>query len=90
MRISATYVCPVRGLVNLEAPEPVRLCQAARIAKEFGVESLLLPVFEASLSGSAKAKVSYMGGILRSLDAVSDGGLFEQLIAPAQKVLGLD
>ena len=33
MVISATYICPIRGLASFEPPEPVRLGQAARVAK---------------------------------------------------------
>jgi len=32
MLISATYICPVRGLASLEPPEPTRLLQAAKVA----------------------------------------------------------
>ena len=33
MMISATYICPVKGLASLEPRAPARLGQAARVAK---------------------------------------------------------
>ena len=48
MLISATYICPVRGLAGLEPPEPIRLGQAAKVAKSLGIERLMLPVLEES------------------------------------------
>jgi hypothetical protein len=40
MLISATYICPVRGLASLEPPEPTRLCQVAKVARGLDIERL--------------------------------------------------
>jgi len=56
MLISATYICPIRGLIGLEPPEPVRLCQAAKVAKGVGVERLMAPVLEEALLRTTRAK----------------------------------
>jgi hypothetical protein len=90
MRISAKYLCPVRGLAGLNPPEPVRLGQAAGVAKSLGLERLLVPVVEESLLGKARAKVDFLDGLVRALDRVADAGLQVWLIAPAQRILGLD
>ena len=90
MLISAKYICPVRGLATLEAPEPMRLGQAARVAENLGVKRLLIPVLEESLAGAAKATVTYLDGLLQALDRLEDAGLTAWLIAPARRVLGLD
>ncbi len=90
MEISATYICPVRGLTSFEPPEPERLGQAAKVAKSLGLNQLMIPVFEAALAGQPKRKVQYLDGIIRALDQVADAGLGAWLIAPAQKILGLD
>jgi len=90
MFISATYVCPVRGLAGLEPPEPVRLGQAARVAKGLGLARLMLPVLEESIMGTSRAKVGFLDGLIRALDQVAEAGLTVWLIAPAQRVLGLD
>ena len=90
MLVSATYLCPVRGLSGLEPPEPVRLWQAARVAKNLGIERLLLPVLEESLLGRSRARVSLLEGFVEGLDRVFEAEITARLIAPAQRVLGLD
>ncbi len=90
MRISATYICPVRGLATLEPPEPTRLGQAAKVAKGLGLERLMLPVLEESLMGASRDKVSFLEDLIHALDQVAEAGLTAWLIAPAQRVLGLD
>ena len=90
MLISATYICPVRGLAGLEPPEPIRLGQAARVAKGLGLERLMLPVLEESLPGTSRAKIGFLDRLIQSLDQVAEAGLMAWLIAPAQRVLGLD
>ncbi|MCG2774848.1 MAG: hypothetical protein L6406_04125 [Desulfobacterales bacterium] len=90
MMISATYICPVKGLTSLEPPEPARLGQVARVAKNLGLERLLLPVLEESLLKTSRARVSYLEGLIKDLDQVSEAGLTAWLIAPAQRLLGLD
>lgn len=49
MLISATYICPARGLAGLEPPEPVLLGRNARTANSPGLDRLLIPVLEESL-----------------------------------------
>ena len=90
MLISATYICPIRGLASLEPPEPARLGRAARVAKNLGLERLLLPVLEESLLKMSRAKVSYLEGLIKGLDQVAEAGLTAWLIAPARRLLGLD
>jgi len=89
MLISATYICPVRGLASLDPPEPTRLLQAAKAAKSLGIEQLMLPVLEESLLGPSRSKVGFLDGLIQALDQVEDAGLTALLIAPAQRVLGL-
>jgi len=89
MLISATYICPVRGLAGLDPPEPTRLLQAAKAAKSLGIEQLMLPVLEESLLGPSRSKVGFLDGLIQALDQVEDAGLMALLIAPAQRVLGL-
>jgi hypothetical protein len=89
MMISATYICPVRGLASLEPPEPTRLLQAGKVAKSLGIEQLMLPVLEESLLGPLRSKVGFLDGLIQALDQVEDAGLMTLLIAPAQQVLGL-
>lgn len=90
MLISATYICPVRGLTTLEPPEPLQLGQAAKVAENLGVKRLLIPVLEESLTGATKATITYLDGLLQALDQVEEAGLTAWLIAPARRVLGLD
>lgn len=88
--ISATYICPVKGLASLEPPAPTRLGQAAKVAKNLGLERLLLPVLEESLLKTSKAKISYLEGLIKDLDQVAEAEVTAWLIAPAYRVLGLD
>ncbi len=90
MLISATYICPVRGLAGSDPPEPFRLGQAAKVAKGLGLERLMLPVLGESLTGTSKARVAFLDGFIEALDQVAEAGLTAWLIAPAQRVLGLD
>jgi hypothetical protein len=90
MLISSTYICPVKGLAGLEPPEPIRLGAAAKVAKGLGVKQLMLPVLEEALVGSGKALVRYLDGLIQALDHVDDAGLPVRLVAPAQRVLGLN
>ncbi|MBN1104439.1 MAG: hypothetical protein JXL84_13560 [Deltaproteobacteria bacterium] len=90
MRISATYLCPVRGLTLLEPPEPLTLLKAAGTAKALGVEALLLPVLEESLLGPSRSRVRVLDGLVMALDRASEAGISSRLIAPASRVLGLD
>lgn len=90
MLISATYICPVRGLAGLEPPEPIRLGQAARVAKGLGLKRLMLPVLEESLLGTSRTKIGFLDRLIQSLDQVAEAGLTTWLIAPAQRVLSLN
>lgn len=90
MLTSATYICPVKGLAGLEPPDPLRLNQAAKAAKSLGLERLLLPVLEESLLGTSRDKVDFLEGLIQAVDQVAEAGLTTWLIAPAQRILGLD
>ncbi len=90
MLISAKYICPVRGLATLEPPEPIQLGQAARLAESLGLKRLMVPVLEESLTGATKSTITFLDGLLQALDQVEESGLAAWLIAPAQRVLGLD
>jgi hypothetical protein len=90
MLISANYICPVRGLATLQAPEPGRLGQAAKVARGIGLERVLIPVLEEALMGRTKAKIAYIDGLVDALDQVNDADLEAWFIAPTQRLLGLD
>jgi hypothetical protein len=90
MLISASYICPKRGLAGLEPPEPVTLGRAAKVAKAIGLERLLIPVLEEALSGMIRAKIAFLDGLVEALDQIDEAGTTAWFIAPAQRVLGLD
>ena len=90
MHISANYICPVRGLTTLEPPDAARLHQAGGAAKDLGVERLLIPVLEESLIQSARSTVGFLDGLIQALNRIDEAGLKAWLMAPAQKVLGMD
>jgi hypothetical protein len=60
------------------------------VANNLGVERLFIPVLEEALAGPTKAKVRYLEGLVSALDWVSDAEIAAGLMAPAQRVLGLN
>ena len=89
MKFSAIYVCPVRGLVDLQPPEPKRLGQAAGMARNLGVDRLYIPILEESLFLSSREKITFLDGLLQALDRVEASRVEASLILPAQRILGL-
>ncbi len=90
MWISATYICPVRGLAGLEPPEPVVLGRTARIARNLGLDRLVIPVLEESLLRADRHKVRFLDGLIQGLDQAEDAGMRVLLMASAQRILGVD
>ncbi len=90
MLISATYVCPEKGLISLEPPDPIRLSQTAKVAKSLGLNRLHIPVLEEALLGVTRSKVHYLEGLVQALDRVAEAKITATLISPAQRILGLD
>ena len=90
MDISATYICPERGLAALEPPEPGGLGRAARVAAGLGVKRLVFPVLEEPLMKSGRTATAYLDGLAQALDQAEAARLKAWLIAPARRVLGLD
>jgi hypothetical protein len=88
-KVSAIYVCPVRGLVDLRPPEPKCLGQAAGVAKNLGVDRLYIPVLEESLFLPSREKTTFLDGLLQALDQLEANRMQASLILPAQKILGL-
>ena len=89
MLLSAKYICPKRGLADLAPPEPQTLGQAAKVAKALGLDQLLIPVLEESLTGTVKQRVRFLDGLIEALDRVAEGKLSVSLILPSQEILGL-
>jgi len=88
--MSATYICPARGLTTLEPPEPALLGRIAGIGKGLGLDRLHIPVLEESVSRTDRHKVRFLDELIRGLDHVDDAGLTVWLMAPAQRILGVD
>lgn len=90
MEVSASYICPSRGLATLDPPDPGRLHLAGEVAKDLGLKKLLFPVLEESLIRNARERVRFLDGLIVGLDQMAGADLEAWLIAPAQKILGLD
>jgi hypothetical protein len=90
MWISATYICPVRGLADLAPPDPVVLGRIARIARSLGLDRLVIPVLEESLLRADRHKVRFLDGLIQGLDQAEDAGVSIWLMAAAQRILGVD
>jgi len=90
MLISATYICPIRGLTGLAPAEPFQLEQASKVAGSMRLKRLIIPVQEESLLQTVGNKVRFLDGLVQNLDRVENAGLTVWLIAPAQRILGLD
>lgn len=89
MLLSAKYICPKRGVADLDPPEPQTLGQAAKVAKTLGLDQLLIPVLEESLTGTVKQKVRFLDGLIEGLDRVAESKISVSLILPSQEILGL-
>lgn len=89
MHINSVYICPVRGLVHFDPPEPERLLKAAAAARDLGLERLLLPVIEEALLQRTSSRVKFLDGIVLGLDRIAEARLQATLIAPASNLLGL-
>jgi len=66
------------------------LGRAAKAARSLRLDRLTLPVLEEALAISRKATVHYLDGLIRALDQIENTGLTILLIAPAQRILGLN
>jgi hypothetical protein len=89
MLLSAKYICPVRGLAELDPPQPQALGQAARVAETLGLDQLVIPVLEESLTGTVKERIRFLDGLVAGLDRVAESKVSVSLMLPAQEVLGL-
>ncbi|MFN2281439.1 MAG: hypothetical protein ACK2TZ_06205, partial [Anaerolineales bacterium] len=90
MWISATYICPVRGLAGLDPPDPVNLGRTAGIAGSLGLERLVIPILEESLLRADRHKMRFLDALIRVLDHADDVGMKIWLMAAAQRLLGVD
>jgi hypothetical protein len=89
MLLSAKYICPVRGLADLDPPQPQALGQASRVAETLGLDRLLVPVLEESLTGTMRERIRFLDGLVAGLDRVAESKISVSLMVPAQEVLGL-
>jgi hypothetical protein len=89
MKASATYVCPLKGLIRFEAPDTNHLGNAARVAKGLGLDKLYIPVLENSLLVNPRSKVAFLDQLVGALDETVDAGLTAWIIAPCQRLLGV-
>jgi hypothetical protein len=90
MWVASTYICPARGLADLDPPDPVVLGRSAAIAGDLGLDRLIIPVLEESLLRPDRQKVRFLDGLIRCLDRAGDAGLSIWVMAPAQRILGMD
>jgi hypothetical protein len=89
MLLSAKYICPKRGVADLDPPEPQTLGQAAKVAESLRLDRLLIPVLEESVTGGAKGRVRFLDGLIEGLDRVAESKVSVSLVFPAQEILGL-
>ncbi len=89
MDLSATYICPRRGIASLEPPDAKAAHQGSSAARELGIERLIMGVPEEALTVSKRNKVAYFDGLVHALDHVLDAGLQAWLLAPAHELLGV-
>lgn len=90
MWVSSIYICPVRGLAGLEPPEPGVLGRTAKVARGLGSNRLVIPVLEEALLKVNRHRVRYFDGLIRCLDQSEDAGVSIQIMAPAQRIMGMD
>lgn len=90
MWVSSIYICPVRGLAGLEAAEPTVLLRALSVARVLGLERVVMPVLEEALLQPKRPRWRFLDGLLRCLDQCDDARMPVWLMAPAQRILGVD
>ncbi len=90
MWVSSIYVCPARGLAGLEPAEPTVLGRALGVARGLGLDRVVVPVLEETLIQPKRQKVRFLDGLLHSLDQCDDAGIAVRMMAPAQRILGVD
>ena len=90
MVISANYVCPINGLGHLDTPEPRRLRLASAVARQIGMERLILPVLEESLLRTSRTKVRFLDHLIDTLEIAAESGIHVWIIFPAQRLLSMD
>lgn len=90
MDLYAGYICPVRGIADLQAPDPRVLGETAVRVRAMGITGLVLPVLEEALLQALRSRVAYLDGLILALDRAEDAGMRVRLRAPARRVLGCD
>ena len=90
MNQTAKYYCPVRGLVDLSAPDPEALGRACGTASSLGLDSILIPVLEEALESPPRQRIGFLDQFIQALDAAGEGGLGVILNPLAQRVLDLE
>ncbi len=90
MKASATYICPAKGLIRFEAPDLDFLGNAARVAKGLGLDRLLIPVLENCLLATRRSKVAFLDQFARALDRTAESEMPVWIIAPCQRLLGVE
>lgn len=80
----------MRGLADLAAPDPAYLGRTARIARGLGLDRLTIAVLEESLIRAGRHQVRFLDELVRGLDQAEDAGMGIWLMAPAQRILGVD
>lgn len=89
MKLSAIYICPVNGLVELLPPDPEALGRSARTAASLGISSLTIPVLEESLTRPVKQRVEFLDRFIQALDAAAEGRVSVVLNPLAQNIMDL-
>lgn len=90
MNLSSTYICPDNGLVDLDPPEVDLAYKTARSGLGLGVERLILPVVEESLTGSPRSRMDYLDGLIGVLEVIHEAGAKVALMPFPQRIMGLD
>ena len=90
MNLTGIYICPVRGVAGMEPPDPDRLSAAAGVMKQVGLDRCILPVVEESLMAGGRRLVRYLDGVVEALDRLAEAGLTAMIMAPAQRLLGVN
>ena len=75
MELAAAYLCPIRGLIGGQPPDPGHLARTAKALADLGLTRFILPIPEEPLAQSGRKLTGYLDGLIQALDGAAEAGV---------------